>query len=524
MKINHLLIALLLCAVLKGQDVKWALNTHVPAVSKGLVTDRSGNVYNYGSMIRPGILQHGNQSSDLTGSYLYKYSSDGAELLKMRWKQSFHIQKMVYDGARYFYFTGTFFGNVALDGKSYSSRGNADGCVGCIDENGKVVWMSVFGGDQDDAGNGIALSFDKSRIAVTGGLSEDLYVNGELFSSGDQKRMLVAEFDLEGQLLSHQLYNFVSDRNEDNMGLEICTAKDGYLMLGHQEGRFWTDDSSSVPDYGTYVYKLNQQLAVTESKFIINGGCYYGFSCAGLSANPDGEAYIPSFCSSKYGGDGRLQRLSSLNAAPGWTLSNQDGSYSDTHCSAGNLYVTGTEGVNGCPCESFDPGYEVLKSYNSNNDLRWMIKAYDVNFNQVTRSESGVIFVAGHFRNESVNIGGITLLKDQVQNYADLTTFVFAVTDLSTALPDLISEGSDLIVFPNPSNGLVKWNFSQEKPAGTVNIRVINLAGQVQLEETKQINSGKMEGAVDMRGREKGIYFIEIMAGDTRHLRRIVFQ
>ena len=66
----------------------------------GLLTDKNGNIYSYGSK---NITYY-----DTLGSFLQSYNNNGILIFSKHWKIPFHIQKMEYDGNDYFYFVGNF--------------------------------------------------------------------------------------------------------------------------------------------------------------------------------------------------------------------------------------------------------------------------------------------------------------------------------------------------------------------------------------------------------------------------------
>jgi hypothetical protein len=74
--------------------------------------------------------------------------------------------------------------------------------------------------------------------------------------------------------------------------------------------------------------------------------------------------------------------------------------------------------------------------------------------------------------------------------------------------------------YPNPSNGLVNMQFS-EQLSGTLNIIVIDASGRIALSR-----SAKAESRVQLalEGLEDGVYWIQVQAENASYLQRLVLK
>lgn len=421
----------MLARVTPGQEISWAKSTAF-SKTRGLITDASGNVYHFGSKIGSNY----SNAVDTTGSFIQKFSSNGSVLYSKKWAGTFWIKNLIYDGSQYFYFAGAFSGNHTINGITISSKGNEDGMVGKMNRNGEVLWISTYGAAGLEGANALTFNKNKDKIIVTGGLTDSLFVNKNYVSSNPQKTLLLAGFNLSGNLMDYKMIDFLSVRNYGNIGLEIKTDTAGnYILAAQREGKFWNNDTLNAPDEGIYIFKLNPLYAITWSKFIINSGCYYGFSHGGLSVSENGDAYYPSYCSGKYGGNGFIRRLNSSSGVSNWTGTNIDGGYAGTFVHNENLYLIGTEGANGCPCPSNQPGYQVIKKLNKNNVIIGETRLMNVKLTHITKNSAGVIFVSGYvFGAPYALIGPDTVF---VTNYGNVSSgaFIMALNDVNCTPP-----------------------------------------------------------------------------------------
>lgn len=86
------------------------------------------------------------------------------------------------------------------------------------------------------------------------------------------------------------------------------------------------------------------------------------------------------------------------------------------------------------------------------------------------------------------------------------------------ALPGAIS----LQVYPNPSNGLFKLNYSVTGNE-TASIEVFNSTGQLVYSESKKAFAGNNVASIDLSAQSEGVYYLKLRVGDAIATKRIVF-
>lgn len=435
------LILFLFCAIVKGQDVSWAVNTPTPSFVSHLVVDRASNVYMYGSSeieYRP----------DLEGSVLRKYSSNGELIYSREWKTKFFISSMINDGKGHFYFCGRFQGDLHQQGISLRSHGSHDAFLGRMDEEGNIEWTLGFGGSQSDRLTDISFNSDSSEIAVTGGIDSTIMLNGYELNT-PPRSIFVASFGLDGQILHYRIYSNYTNEYGSNMGLEIASdGGAGFYLLADKMGDHWSNEAhpSGSPMEGRHVMLLDSSLNVKWSRFIISSSCYYGYSCSGMGVQ-NGMACVPSFCSGKYGGSGRLEKLGGTGGVTSFSLMNNDGQYYDTYGNGKSLFYVGNEEVNGCPCQDNNPGFARVKVLDENNQDRILLSKYAFHFYNIVVAPNGNIYVAGETDGRD----------DQLQGHAlHQGYFLFAMRMPPTSFEAVDPAEQAITAYPNPSADYVE--------------------------------------------------------------------
>jgi hypothetical protein len=427
--------------VLHSQTINWAVNTTTTPNKTKLTVDKASNLYLYG-------YTETYYPNEREGSIISKYNPDGGLMFTREWKDKFFISSMLNDGSGNFYFCGHFRDTVYGEGISLISNGSSDGFFGKMDENGKVAWTIGFGGRKKDLASDITFNQDSSEIVITGGVDSSFILYDYTYNNA-HKAIFVARFNLAGGLQSYKTFAFTPNEYGDNIGWEIQPdGNNGYYMLASRMGDHWSNEStpSGSPSEGHYVFNLDDQLNIRWSTFIISSGCYYGYSCANIAVQ-NGQACVPSFCSGKYGGTGRLQKLEATGGSPTWSITNYDGHYYDTHASGKNLLYVGNEEANGCPCEDNNPGYARIKMLDENNEDKILLSKYAFHFYNITQAPNGNIYVFGGTWTDDPHLQGKSLEKGY---------FIFSMQSPPASYEFKPAGNNLLSAYPNPSSGYVE--------------------------------------------------------------------
>jgi len=98
--------------------------------------------------------------------------------------------------------------------------------------------------------------------------------------------------------------------------------------------------------------------------------------------------------------------------------------------------------------------------------------------------------------------------------YIDDINIVSQLAVNETSLDNYVS------VYPNPSNGLVNVNISA-RDLGQVSVKVFNMLGEM-VSETNDHLAGPKTFKLDLEGQAKGMYFINIKAGNASSVKKVM--
>ncbi|MBA3971824.1 MAG: hypothetical protein H0X46_06700, partial [Bacteroidetes bacterium] len=187
---------------------------------RGVFTDISGNVYNYGSR-QFAYYYSSSPLTDTIGSYLNCFNSSGTLLFKKRWSIPFYITKMIFEDNSIF-FSATFYGTQTINGFTISSEGDTDGAIGKMDMNGNILWISTFGGTERDKCMGLTFNPATLALYATGCIKNSLSID-HVFKSTGKQSAIILQYNKSGIPLQHKLYDYVPTRDswEINCGLEM---------------------------------------------------------------------------------------------------------------------------------------------------------------------------------------------------------------------------------------------------------------------------------------------------------------
>jgi hypothetical protein len=78
-------------------------------------------------------------------------------------------------------------------------------------------------------------------------------------------------------------------------------------------------------------------------------------------------------------------------------------------------------------------------------------------------------------------------------------------------------------VFPNPNHGVFQLELTPKR-AGNISIQIVNLSGQVVLEEKIRGLEGQINKSFDLRSQAKGVYQVRVQTADGVWADRITIQ
>jgi len=104
------------------------------------------------------------------------------------------------------------------------------------------------------------------------------------------------------------------------------------------------------------------------------------------------------------------------------------------------------------------------------------------------------------------------------------STFTLTIIDndglFITGLEEIGVE-KNINIYPNPTSGILNINFNGAWK-GDVTLKIFDTFGKEELRNTIQNNSGNSEIELDVSNRKNGIFFIELIQGDKKLVRKII--
>jgi hypothetical protein len=473
----------LYCTQAYSQNWKWSRRVTLPSnrnidwsTGNNLFTDNNGNLYLQGSMTY----------WDSISSYFQRFDANGMLLNSKQWKKPFTVSKIVYDGNQNLFFAGKFDSTLTIDGNTITSAGQSDGVVGKMDLNGNILWMKTFGGPGIDAANDLCINASNNSIFVSGRIADTLSFDN-VFNSINLQSAIICEYSFSGDLLRHKLFSFTSTKNynENNcVVIQMDNAGNVFVLMDRKADRWWSNDPGTGPLIGRYLMKLNSVLDTVWTVYANGPQSYYGWMCHKFKLSPSGDIYLLNWFSGKYGGDGTISRIDPANGNQKWIFHNGDGSYRDIFIdNGGNVFFTGVEKANGCPCEYSHPGYTTIKKMDSNNNLLGETRP-GVSLQNVVADNKGNLFVAGYIGGRQGRVGDTLLYCDSVKTdswYYYQSSFISKYQDINCTPPMINGEGfhpfwkyfcpQDSVSFEvTPSYLTYEWNNSASGNTMTTNI------------------------------------------------------
>lgn len=319
---------------------------------------------------------------------------------KLSWGQNFggsgndNIRAIDFDDMGNSYITGSFSGELYLNGNTYQSVGDADVYVAKMNDNGEVVWLTQLSAQEGYKVNSYDIVLDNiGSIFITGSYTGELIIGESELAFNEEKTAFFAKINTSGAI--------VSGKSHHMGGLEIGNSID----VDAEGNIYIVVLTSEISDYfhASYLIKYNPSLELIWEAYFDEGFeelMVYGdriYTIGTISANSDGvlnngiNMNVPvsyEFFAAKMNLDGDFEwALSAEHAGNGYSYRPQMDMDAD-----GNIYLAGLNSyaLTFGDC-SIDNGRGIVVKLNQNGNCQWIISNVDLKSFSV--SEDGVSYL-----------------------------------------------------------------------------------------------------------------------------------
>lgn len=201
------------------------------------------------------------------------------------------------------------------------------------------------------------------------------------------------------------------------------------------------------------------------------------------------------------------------NSAPwenSWTLKNEDGTvlYSRDNMSANALYKDTVNLTNGCfVLELIDSGEDGMDWWANTNQGVGYIRLRSATSSQIIENFDSKWTLAGSLGQYRGDFGSGF-------KYHFTTGWGLSVNE--------VSNNSELFVYPNPTNGIISVDLLLDKPE-TILIEIMDISGQ--LVYSQQFSGSDFYSKkIDMSGKAKGLYLVNVITEQNISTRKIILE
>lgn len=510
------------CLTMLAQQWQWAKkanNTTSGESVQKICADQSGNSYLLG--VSTGGSTYGNTQLP-AGYFMVKFDPSGsvvwAKTINITDPSGYHELFLYVDKMGYVYLYGRLYNSLQILNFSFTGYGEEDIFVIKLDPSGSSLWGKVFGGPSGD-GPGQLVVDEAQNIYVTGSFANSISFDGHsLSASGDH--FFLVKLDPHGQT---RWATQADSGFSAGSTIRLDDHANVYLVAGYQYSygsvmaKF--DSSGNLLSFkavwGMYDYVPAFAVSGSGNIYLLhNGGGHYEYEPILVRYDENMNAIWSKYIGADYGcyamgNDVFLDTYDHVYVG---------GGIGSSYCSSDSVYFQGQLAYVG------SGGVPALAMFDSLGNLSWVNTGSSTDYDAIgpmAKGHDDAIYVAGHFNYPGkAGFGDTLILKDTLVNDGNWQQIYVAKFKLSSD-PLLVKKSiqPDLInVYPNPSRGVFTVKTNLSCPA---KISVFDILGNYLLERSCD---ERADTQIDLSGRQGGVYFIELVAGNERIVKKIAVQ
>lgn len=469
-------------------------------------TDLYGNIYAVGTFTGSTIFGDSSRvSKGFTDVFVVKYDALG----NFKWVQTIGGTNndegygVTTDLLGNVYVTGGFRGTAYAGTKMLNSSGGMDVLVAKYDSVGNLKWAIGAGGPSNDYGKSLAVGKNNS-LYLTGTFNDTaLFGNTQLMAvNGD---MLLLRIDSVGGILWAKR----GGGSGNDAGMDIATDSAGnifvaglFLATAHFDTKILTSVGGQYAS-DAFLVKYNP---LGNAIWARNNGSPSDDQAIGLDMDLAGNCYLTgtfkstanfgTYVLNSFGGKDVFIAKYDTAGLVQWALS--QGGLTDDYptdlavSEQGHLFVTGYGAL--CGTASFILKYDTL----GNNT--WQKFSSSSQFIAVDVDDLGLPYFGGSF-NQTTTFGPDLLSASGLDD-----AFLAKLGDTPTQIREPFKAQKNLLVYPNPTNGLLTVNIGTHN---TAKITFYGLRGE-QILNTQIVS----QQSFDLSQMPKGVYILQSVSGN----------
>ena len=515
-------VTLSVCA----QNWDWARQATLTSAkqdSKKVIADAFGNVFLLGTT--QGYTEFGSSQVD-SGTFIAKYTSNGTSLWAKNISAS--VSDFSLDAIGNVYLTGNFNGSINISNTNLTSKGGTDFYFLKLDNNGNTILVNSFGGKGNDGAN-----------AITSEPSGNSYLTGYF-----QDTISLGSYTIT-DTVTWGIHFFMTKLTTNgnvtwaDKGLSYCTS--GELICVDKKNTIYV-----IAQY-QYPYAYGDGKVIIEYDTLGNTK-YSKEACGtttpiwGLTVDDSLNIYVISSWGSHYGDWPEIEKYNSLMQLK-WSKhlgTGSDGYYLTNGLSVdsiGSIYVAGNlYRHSGAGNDSVFFANQwihikgdveaVIAKLNSSGDYSW----YKVFGGLGTESPSdmcldrnGQLYVTGNYHSsnsppyETVVFGNDTLKNDGI--WQQIFIAKLSSVNVTSGVQSLFEIISDVNIYPNPSSGIFTVRMDICQAGAKITVR--DVLGNCLLERSCRGETGQ---EINLSCQPRGIYFVELLSGDEKVVKKVAVQ
>ena len=382
-------------------------------------------------------------------------------------------------------------GEFFVIGYTTSAGGDTDNYLLKLNRNGDTLFTKSYGGFGNEDGKEIVATAD-GKYVFTGGS------NSVNFSDNN---MELVKIDSSGSVLWTQYYG--GPNYESARSVKLC-ADGGFIVAGT------TAPSTTSPTASVFLVRTDLSGNSTWTKTI--GGTNPSYQGKSVVANSDGTYTLcVDDSSATRDSDVRIMNISASGSTINWNKS--------------------YGGIDKDICKMIQPtsdgGYivaSISRSFGWVNPDMWILKLTSIGDTSWTRHFGGSLHEHCLAARQTSD-GGFIVVGQSRSYSSNMRIFLVKTAPDGTAgtlgVGELASNNIILNIYPNPTNGVVHFDLSDNVYSGST-FRISNSLGQIIFSEIIDQSTGTKE--IDLEDKKPGIYFVSIESKDGIATKKLVLQ